>query len=399
MAEAKKFTRIELELSAGNVLRKIQKPALGVGGLALAASFAGALVWPKTFFEAWLVAYLFWLGAALGSTGILMLQYITGGRWGAAIRRPLEAGASNVPLMALCFVPLALGLGSLYEWADPAKVSHDSVLQYKSVYLNRPFFIGRAVFFFGIWTLLSKKLVAWSREQDAQGHTQQRADRASVTSHAGMIAYALTMSLAAIDWGMSLESHWFSHIYGLMFTGCQILTALTVAIQISARMADHRPISSVLSADRFQDLGKLLLAFNMVWMYFQLSQYLIMWSANMPEEVGWYLVRNAGGWQHLTVFLFVFHFVIPFGLLLSRNRKRNPGQIASVAALVCFMQYVDVFWWIAPTFSDTFFLHPLHLTTALGIGGVWLWAYIGTLIAHPILAFNDPVIVTELEKA
>ena len=400
MAEAKKFTRTELELSAGNVLRSMQKPAIGVGGLALVASFAGALVWPKAFFEGWLIAFLFWLGAALGSTGILMLQYISGGRWGAAIRRPLEAAASNVPMMALCFVPVALGIGHLYEWSDPEMVAHSSALQHKAVYLNTPFFIARAAFFFGVWILLSKKLVGWSREQDAQGHDQKRADSTSVLSHAGMIAYALTMSLAGIDWGMSLESHWFSHIYGLMFTGCQILTAMTVAVMTASRMADHRPISVVLSPDRFQDLGKLLLAFTMVWTYFQLSQYLIMWSANMPEEVGWYLVRNANGWQHVTYFLFAFHFLVPFGLLLSRNRKRDPRKIAGVAALLCFMQYVDVYWWISPSLNkEAFFLHPLHITTALGIGGVWVWAYIGNLAAHPIVAFNDPVIVTELEKA
>jgi len=171
-------------------------------------------------------------------------------------------------------------------------------------------------------------------------------------------------------------------------------------IIVASRMADHRPITSVLSPDRFQDLGKLLLAFVMVWAYFQLSQFLIMWSANLPEEVPWYIRRTTGTWYGLTVALFLFHFVVPFALLLSRNRKRDPRAIAAVALLVCVMRYVDLYWWITPSFSpDALWVHPLHLTTLLGIGGVWIWAFVGNLIERPILAFNDPVIVAELEKA
>lgn len=398
MAESK-FTRTQLELSASNVLRKVQTPALGIGGIALAASFVGALVSPQQFFQAWLVAFIFWMANSLGATAILMMQYISGGRWGAAIRRPLEAAASNVPVMALCFIPLALGVKYLYPWADPELVKASQVLQYKAAYLNPTMFVVRAVIYFGIWITLSTRLVAWSRQDDEEGYSPARAGKVAGLSHAGIILWLLSMSLAAIDWGMSLEIAWFSHIYGLMFSGGQILTALTFAIIISARVADHKPVSSVISPDRFHDLGKLLLAFTMVWTYFQLSQFIIMWGANLPEEVEWYIVRNKGGWEVLTLFLFIFHFVVPFGLLLSRNRKRKPMSIAAVATLLWCMHYVDIYWWITPEFSHTAFLSPLHLTTVLGIGGVWVWRYIGTLAAHPVLAVNDPVVAAELEHA
>jgi len=395
-----KFTSEQLQLSAGNVLRRLQTPALGVGAVALAASLLGGLVWPTRFYQAWLVAYMYWLAMALGCTAILMMQYISGGRWGAAIRRPLEAGASNVALMALFFLPVVLGMKSLYPWADPTLVAASKVLQYKAVYLNPGFFVLRAAVYFAIWTALSSRLVAWSRQEDTEGWSAARAGRVSVLSHVGIIAWTLSMSLAAIDWSMSLEVAWFSHIYGLMFAGGQILTAMTLAILVSARIADLRPVSSVLSPERFLDLGKLLLAFVMVWTYFQLSQYIIMWGANLPEEVEWYVVRNHGGWQFLTLGLFLFHFVVPFGLLLSRTRKKRPMSIAGVAALVCVMRYVDLFWWITPTFSpDAFTIHPFHLTTVLGIGGVWVWRYVAVLAAHPILAVHDPVIATELEHA
>jgi hypothetical protein len=395
-----KFTRSELELSAGNPLRKLQSPALGIGGLGLALSLGGAVVAPAAFFQAWLVAYFFWLALALGSTALLMMQFISGGRWGAVLRRPLEAGAANVPLMAVFFLPVVFGIGTLYPWADPELVAKSAALQWKAPYLNPTMFCLRAVVYFAIWIGLSSRLVAWSRQQDVEGDSPKIAGRFSVLSHAGIILWVVTMSLAAIDWAMSLEAAWFSHIYGLMFAGGQILTALTLAVQVAARMADHKPVSTVINSGRFHDMGKLLLAFTMVWTYFQLSQFLIIWGANLPEEVEWYIVRNQNGWQHLTYFLFAFHFVVPFALLLSRNRKKKPMSIAAVASLLFVMRYVDLYWWISPEFSaDSFWVHPLHLTTLVGIGGVWLWRYVGTLSSHPILAVHDPVIATELEHA
>jgi hypothetical protein len=174
---------------------------------------------------------------------------------------------------------------------------------------------------------------------------------------------------------------------------------MTLAIVVSARVADHKPVTAVLSPDRFHDLGKLLLAFTMIWAYFQLSQYIIMWGANLPEEVEWYIVRNTNGWEYLTLCLFVFHFVIPFGLLLSQTRKKKPFSLAAVAGLVFLMRWVDIYWWITPSISHEFFIHPLHLTTWLGIGGVWMWRYIGQLSAYPVLAVHDPVVEAELEHA
>jgi hypothetical protein len=242
--------------------------------------------------------------------------------------------------------------------------------------------------------------VAWSRESDSQGWPVTQATRIAVISHAGILLWGVSMSLAAVDWAMSLETIWFSHIYPLMFAGAQILSAMALAILVTARVADHKPVSSVISSDRFHDLGKLLLTFIMLWAYFQLSQYIIMWGANLPEEVEWYLVRNAGGWEYVTLFLFMFHFVVPFALLLSQRLKQKPTSIAAVATLLFVMRYVDIFWWVTPSISpEHFFIHPLHLTTVLGIGGVWMWRYIGQLAAYPILAAHDPVVEAELEHA
>jgi hypothetical protein len=302
--------------------------------------------------------------------------------------------------MALMFVPLAFGFGHIYPWADPATVAAYPTLQYKAAYLTPTMVVVRAAIFFTIWTLLSNRLVSWSRQSDSEGWGETRAGRIAVLSHIGILLWVLSMSLAAVDWAMSLEPIWFSHIYPLMFTGAQILSAMTLAILVTARVADHKPVTTVISSDRFHDLGKLLLAFTMIWAYFQLSQYIIMWGANLPEEAEWYIIRNQGGWEYLTLFLFVFHFIVPFSLLLSQTRKKKPMSIAAVATLLFAMRYVDIFWWITPSIArEHFYIHPLHLTTWLGIGGIWIWRYIGQLSSYPVLAVHDPVVEAELEHA
>lgn len=399
MAESK-FFESDFELAADHVLRRWQRPALGIGGLALGASLLGAIVWPTQFYQAWLVAFLYWLGLALGSMAILVLQNITGGRWGATIRRPLEAAAGTVPMMALFFLPIVIGLPVLYEWARPEVVAHDHILQQKAFYLNKSFFLGRAAFYFLVWSVLSRQLIRWSTEQDEEGHSEKRAQRVHSASLAGLILYVLTITFASIDWGMSLTPHWYSHIYGLVFGIGQVLTAMTLMIMVTALTADRLPMSKVATPERFHDLGKLLFAFVMVWGYFNLSQFLIIWSADLPEEVPWYLDRITGGWQVLMIMLVLVHFFLPFGLLLSRSFKRNPKTLVRVAALLLLARYLDLYWWITPVFSPGHFtIHPMHVATLVGIGGVWLWAFLTNLARRPLLAFNDPVVALELEKA
>lgn len=399
MAESR-FHESDFELAADHVLRRWQRPALGVGGLALGASLLGAMLWPTEFYQAWLVAFLYWLGMALGSMAILVLQHITGGRWGATIRRPLEAAASTMPLLALCFIPVFIGLPVLYEWARPEAVAHDPILQEKMFYLNRPFFLGRAVFYFLVWSLLSRQLVAWSSQEDEEGHSARRAGRVHAASLAGIILYVLTITFASIDWGMSLTPHWFSHIYGLVFGIGQVLTAMTMMIMVTALFSDRLPMSKVATPERFHDLGKLLFAFVMIWGYFNVSQFLIIWSADLPEEVPWYIDRIGGGWHPLLIVVVFLQFVIPFALLLSRSLKRNKVTLVRVAALLLVARYLDLYWWIMPSFSPGHFtIHPLQLATLAGIGGVWLWAFLTNLSRRPVLAFNDPVVAWELEKA
>ena len=376
-------------LPAGHPLLRAEKLGVIVGLAGLVLSGVGLVVDRERFFQSWLVAYLFWLGPTLGSMGILMIQHITGGRWGVALRRTLEAGMKTLPLMALLFLPIVVGMHDLFEWSRPDVVAHDHVIQAKTFYLNREFFLARAVLYFAIWFVVATSLSRWSLKQD-DDPTPRVDRRLHFWSRGGIALYAITMTFAAVDWAMSLEPHWYSHIYGVIVIGGQILTAMMFAIVIAVRLARIPKVGEFMNAERFHDFGKLLLAFIMLWAYFGLSQFLIIWSANLPEETPWYLTRRAGAWQAFAVGLILFHFVAPFGVLLSRHVKRTPEVLGTVVLALLVMRYVDLYWMVAPSFQGTTFSpHWLDATTMIAIGGLWVGAFVRLLKAHPVLPLND----------
>ncbi|RMD85939.1 MAG: hypothetical protein D6815_00860 [Candidatus Dadabacteria bacterium] len=379
----------ELLLSPDSGLRRIQRAGIAaalVGAVACAAGAAGAR---DEFYQAYLVAFLFWLGPALGSLGVLMLQHVTGGRWGIVLRRVLEAGAATLPLMALLFVPVLFGLHSLYEWSRAGVTAHDAILAQKQPYLNVPFFVARAVLYFATWIAVAWCLVRWSRRLD-EASDPRLVRRTQMLSRGGLILYGLTMTFAAFDWGMSIEPHWYSHIYGVLVIGGQALSAMAFAIVVAAALARQPAIGRWVTADRFHDLGKLLLAFVMLWAYFSFSQYLIIWSGDLPEEIPWYLHRLAGGWRAVGIALIVFHFAVPFVVLLSREVKRRPGALAAVAVGLLVLRWVEVYWLVVPTFHPTgLFVHWLAPATAVAMGGLWLAAFVRFLDRAPLLPVGE----------
>ena len=379
-------------LGPDHVLNRVQRGALIAGVVSLGSCVAGGLASPAQFFRSYLVAYMFFFGIGIGSMAILMIHHITGGAWGAVIRRLLESGTRTLPLMALLFLPLVFGMHELYEWTHPEIVAHDPTLQHKAPYLNIPFFLVRAAFYFCVWLLLMRYLNRWSLEQDATLDPAP-ARRLELLSRGGLLLIGLTMSFAATDWLMSLEPHWFSTIYGILVMGGQILTAMACVIPLAVLLADdaHGPLAHVISKEQFHDLGKLLLAFVMLWTYFALSQFLIIWSANLPEEIPWYLKRLRGGWQWVAIALILCHFVLPFLLLLSRDIKRRARTLAAVALLVILARFVDLYWMITPAFyPDGITVHWMDALTVVGVGGVWLWFFVWQLKGRSLVAIHDP---------
>ena len=374
-------------------LARLQKWALGVGFWGLVLGVVGAFLNPEQFFRSWLIGFLFCLGLSLGSLALLMVQHMSGGQWGLVGRRVFEAGSRNLAFMALAFVPLLFGLPKLYTWAQPDAVRADHILQMKAPYLNVPFFIGRAVLYFAVWLLCAWLLNKWSAAQDRGEVAVHPADtvRFRMVSAPGLLVYVITFTFASVDWVMSLDPHWYSTIFGLIFVAGHGLAALALVITILAMLSDVEPYATYLNKGHFLDLGKLLLAFVMLWAYFSFSQFLIIWAGNLPEEIPFFANRLRGGWQYVSAAILLGHFALPFVLLLSRDLKKRPRLLAKIAVAILVMRLVDVVWLVEPMFErEGFPIHWMDVALPLGLTGAWLFLFVRHLRSRTLLPLNDP---------
>jgi hypothetical protein len=395
MIEGFETARVDLE--------GFRRRALMIGLVALGAGAVGALVSSESreqFFRSYLLAYIFWIAIPLGCLAILMLQHMSGGVWGLVTRRVLESSTRTFPLLALLFIPLLFGLKSIFPWASPEKLAASPALNHaveqKHLYLNIGFFIARAVFYFLVWILVTRLLNHWSAEQDRTGE-RKLTGKLQGLSAPGLLLYGLTVTFASVDWAMSLDPQWFSTIYGLLFMGGQGLAAMAFVIAVMVLLAGRKPMSDVIKASHLHDLGKLMLAFLMIWAYFAFSQFLIIWAGNLPEEIPFYVRRIQSSWKYVGFGLIVLHFALPFVLLLSRDLKRNGRRLSAIAIGVIVMRFVDLIWMTGPelhggTFSLSVMDWVLDLLLLAGIGGVWLWFFATQLKSRPLLPINDPEI-------
>jgi hypothetical protein len=375
------------------VLSRLQQRALIVGIAGLIGGAIGAVTNLDQFFRSWLVGFLFCLGLSAGSLALLMLQHVSGGQWGLVGRRVFEAASRTLPAVLLLFIPLLFGLPRVFLWAQPNLVGADRTLQMKAPYLNVGFFIGRAALYFAVWLVCAWLLNKWSAAQERNEVAVTAADtrRFRVVSAPGLLAYCLTMTFASVDWIMSLDPHWYSTMFGLLLIGGQGLSAFALVIAVLALLSTTEPIASYLAPRHFHDLGKLLLAFVMLWAYFSFSQFLIIWAGNLPEEIPWYLERISGVWGYVALLIVFGHFALPFLLLLSRDLKRNRRLLAQVAIAVIVMRYIDLVWLVAPNFEHHGFpIHWMDVAIPVGLAGIWLFLFARNLRSRPLLPLNDP---------
>jgi hypothetical protein len=370
----------------------IQRQALITSACGIVVMAFGFLVSPEHFFRAYLVAFNFWLGIALGCLVLLMLQHLTGGAWGMLLRRILEAASRTTLLLFVLSTPLAAGLSQLYVWTHSDVMAQEPELLHKSQYLNTPGFLARAAGYFVVWIAISYLLNRWSAAQDRAGTADSAdAQRFRILSAAGLVLYGLTITFASIDWVMSLEPLWYSTIFPPLFAVGQALSGIAFAVLVLKLLSDSAPLAELMEPSRWRDLGNLLLTFIMVWAYLSFSQFLLIWSENLPEEIPWYLYRIRGGWQWIALALVALEFAIPFCLLLSRDVKENPRRIFAVALLVLGMRVVDLFWWVEASFPGSMlFYWLLDLAAIVGMGGIWIWYFVYQLKRQPLLPLGDP---------
>ena len=375
---------------------------VGVAGLVLAGiGFAMGDGSRDQFYRSYLLGYIFWVGISLGCMVILMIQHIASGAWGVAIRRVLEAGSWTMWLAPLLFIPVAMsffvkGAHSLYLWSDPNVVAHDEILQKKSGYLNVGFFLARNVVYFIVWIWMAYLLNKWSRAQDEASDPGEYKKKMRNFSAPSLVFIILLMTLASVDWLMSLDPYWTSTMFGILFLGGQGLSSISLVIIVMILLSKYKPLSEIFVRRPMHDVAKLMFAFTLLWAYFSFSQFLIIWAGNLPEEVTWYINRLSEGWKVVAGAIVLLHFVVPFSLLLPRAANRNRRMLVTVAIIMIVIRFIDTFWLVGPSHEDKrFHFSWMDIAIPLGIGGIWLWFFFTRLKSLPVLPVNEP----KLEEA
>jgi hypothetical protein len=370
--------------------------ALAIGFLSFALFIFGWLVDRNQFFHAYLVGFIFWIGITIGSLALLMLQHLTGGAWGLIIRRELEAATRTLPLMLILFIPVLVGLNQIYPWTNRTVMDQVPALREKTAhYLNPAFFMTRAALYFAIWSLMALALNWLSLQQDRTGDPKMR-KRLQMISGPGLGLLILTITFASIDWVMSLDPAWSSTIFGLIFVASWSLSALAFGILVMSWLSKREPMNEVVRTSHFHDWGNLLLTLVMLWTYFAFSQYLIIWSGNLPEETTWYVARKHGGWGVIALAIVILQFAFPFMTLLSRAAKTSPQKLALLAVLILAMRIVDVIWLVEPSFNrEHFQLSWMDLVAPIAMGGLWIATFAWQLQKRQLVPINDP----QLEQA
>jgi hypothetical protein len=375
-------------------LERVQWYSGAVGAVALLVCVIGGFFAPEQFFATYLVSYLFALAIAHGCILVLMIYFLTGGAWGFLVRRILEAGMRTLPLLALLFIPIGLGVGYLYIWAHPDQVKGLTALEHQRVYLNVPFFWGRAVLYFVLWIGIAYLLSWLSKRQNQTDDLQLAIDlagRMTRVSAIGLIVFGISITFAAVDWVMSLQPAFRSTIFGPLFATGEILAGFSWSLLILSWLIGRSPLTRLVSVEALTDLGSLLFTFLIIWAYLVFFQFMLIWIANLPYDSLWLLTRGRGGWQVVAWFLFVFHFVVPFFCLLMRPIKRNPRRLAAVAGLLLFMQLVYLYYQVLPAFEEMrFWAHWMDFVAPFGVGGLWLANFVWDLKQGPVFPSHDP---------
>ena len=422
MAHETHANTLPADLGAPAFVDGWQQRALAIGSISsvIAAGLAVAEGTIDHLLRAWLLGLMLTFGFAVGGLALLMVQYCSGGKWGLLLRRPLEAMSRTLPLVFAYWLVIAFSLKRLYLWASPAMVD-DGVkrglisaeqletikhaIEFKQPMLNAAAFIVTSLVCFAIWGFYAWRLnsLGLQRDADSPAATPEWIKRFENISGPGIVVYAITMSAAAIYWVMSLDPTWYSSVYGLLFLVAQGYAVLALSIIVAVSLSKGDPFRTILRSTEQHDLGSFAFAFVMLNIYLAFSQFLIIWSGNLPEEIPWYLDRFMGGWGVIITLDFVFHWLVPFTLLLSRDLKRNKKRLVRVCQWMIFARAFDLFWLIEPNFKDA--ARNLHfswgileyIAVPVAMAAFWTAFYCMQLKSRPLVQTNDPHVAEILE--
>jgi hypothetical protein len=360
--------------------------ALGAVGLV-----AGLVASPRAdFYFSWLVAYLYFLSIALGALFFVMTLFACRAGWSVTLRRVIENVMATLPVFAVLFVPIWLGRHDLFVWTDAAKVAKDAALKGKSGYLNEGFFAVRAVIYFAAWGGLATYFSAQSQKQDQSGD-ERITRRLQAVSGPGLIVFSLTLTLAAVDWMMSLEPEWYSTMFGVYYFAGSLLSAFAFIVVAVAFIHARGQLRGIVTVEHVHDIGKLLFAFVVFWAYIAFCQYFLIWYGNMPEETAYFMHRSHGSWPTVARWLILGHFAIPFFFLMPRAVKRSGSLLVAGALWLLFMHFMDLYWCVIPVHREEgAHLQISDVTTMLAVGGFFLATLGWVSSRRALVPLRDP---------
>ena len=353
----------------------------------------------KGVLQSYVFGYICFVVLTLGCFGLTLLQHTIRAQWALPFQRLWEAGGGPAALltMGILFLPIAFGMGKIFPWMDPHHI--DGIILAKQNYLNQEFFLIRAAIYFLIWIGLASYLRASSLREDSSRDPNEAIKRTNVSAPS-IVLFVITVTFAFTDWAMSLEPHWFSTVYGLWFVVGMALMAVSFATILVVSNYRSRLYEGLVHPGWTRDVGNMLLTLTMLWAYLTLSQFLIIWAANLKEEIPYYISRSHGGWNVLGVILIVGQFFAPFMALLAPRTKAFPRLLVALATWIFVMRFLDMFWVIAPAFrTEGLSVLWTDLAAVLGIGAIWLSVFGVQLRRAALLPRYDPRIPQVLEHA
>jgi hypothetical protein len=356
---------------------KVRNLLLILAVLGWAPTIYGWMSDPYNFYGSYLVNYMFWLSIAWGATFFVAIQHLASAGWSVTVRRLMENIMIALPLMIILFIPVAIGVPTLYEWAQDGffESLHTPGMEFKAIFFSPTFYIIRTVIYFAVWFILAFNLYRNSVAQDGAGNPEARG-RLRWWSAPGLLVLMATVTMAAVDWMMSLDPHWYSTIFGVYVLSGGVLAFIALLILISLGLRKAGVLTKSIHREHYHDLGKWMFAFTMWWAYIAFSQYLLIWYADIPEETVFFHHRMEGSWVYLSALLLVGHFIIPFLVLISRAAKRNYIVLALAACWILLMHGMDLHWLILPSVHPhNFHIQWLDVTTFWAVGSVFLLGF------------------------